>query len=741
MNLDPNETSDTNSTEGSMTNEIPIPNEEPTSNNSGDFYPTEGLNQNPQSNNYQGSEIMPNINYGQENMYQQPQYENNQQSNDFQQMNTGGAGQNGDSSKKKNKKRNTIIIGIISVLAIALIAVIYFLSSNPKAKMTKAMEKTYDSYVGIFDKRINFDAIKTMGKNKDLYAGYKFTLNGISGDVDSDVLNTINTYLSGMELSIENTINEKEKKQSGNFSFKISDFEVNTNYFATNDMIGISIPEFYDRTLTFDTKDFSDKFNDSEFREYLGLEKMDEDFNLNVFDDEIVKDDDTQKIKKDLKTIYNNMIVKDKGKVKKEINGKSLRCTKYQAIILSEDIQALISDLADLGETSDVKELEEALKNDIVFTVYVYKNKMVAFQSSYEVQVDGESATLNVNIDYSKSKILGTIEMKDSINTVAIVMENNISDTESDFDITVKENEESVGTASLTSKLDGDNISINGDILASNTEDPIVTLKCEGSLSNVKKGKSYSINLDTIEFSIANLITFDMSAEVNVNSDGTIVIPGSEDSTKVFEMTKQDMDELLTEIQTKVLENESLLNLIGSITSYTSSEPDTYDDPYGDDIYDEDYNEPTDNDSGSNGDNNIITLKDYEGNEIKLLCSDETASIESDDSYAFAVMNNQKYYASFFVNKGDNIEDIFNDEFDYYIENYDAEVSDLQTCNGYNYKIMSYKSDEYTLTNGYAVIQIGDYYIAIDISLGGLSDEESIDDAVQFVLNNLTIIE
>lgn len=88
------------------------------------------------------------------------------------------------------------------------------------------------------------------------------------------------------------------------------------------------------------------------------------------------------------------MVVKDKGKVKKEINGKTLKCTEYQATILSEDIRTLFNDIAEYGGTSDFDTFDEILQNDIVFTVYVHKDKMVALLSSHEMQVEGKQVYL-----------------------------------------------------------------------------------------------------------------------------------------------------------------------------------------------------------------------------------------------------------------------------------------------------------------------------------------------------------
>ncbi|WP_331666033.1 hypothetical protein, partial [Anaerosporobacter sp.] len=460
------------------------------------------------------------------------------------------------------------------------------------------------------------------------------------------------------------------------------------------------------------------------------------------FNKESNNDVDLKKIEKDYRAIYNNMVVKDKGKVKREINGKTLKCTEYQATILSEDIRTLFNDIGEFGGTSDIDTLDEILQNDIVFTVYVYKNKMVALHSSYDMQVEGKTGTLDVDIDFSKHKILGTVEINGSSNTVTMLFENNITDTESDLTISIKENGEILETASLSSKLDGDNISINGDIR--DTEDEaIVTLKCEGSLSNVKKGKSYSINLDKMEFIIGDILTFDMSAEVNVNSDGTIVIPDDTDCTNVFDMTTQDIDEFITDILMNEKGTfldwiESLMDLYGS----TSSPDLYYDDNDFDDIFNDDYEDPYDNelDTDDNSTNNdSITLKDYEDNEIQLICSDKTATIENSDSYAFADMNEGNYYASFFVLMGDSEEDIFNDEFEYYIENYDAELSDLQSYNGYNYKTVTYEFEGYTSSYGYAVMPLGDYYIVITVNISALNEDDSIDDAVQFVLKNITL--
>lgn len=784
MSLDPNETINSNPADGSISNESPISNEksitnvtpisnEPISNvtqssneipisnespiqnqipePSGNLYSTEELNQNIQINNEQFPEITPNISYETighkpENISLPPQYENNRQPPfDFQPMNVGGADQYGNGNKKSNK----VAIAIISVIAVIVILYILFSSffSNPKAKMMKAMEKTRDSYVSIFDKTLNFDAIKENAKDKNLYSGYKLTLNKISGDLDSDVLDVINSYLSDLEISFDNTVNEKNKEENGTFSLKISDFDFTTNYFATNDLIGVSIPEFFDKTLTIDTKNFTSKFNDSEFREYFDLEKKEEDIRNNTFNDKHKNDNYTQKIEEDYLTIYNNMVVEDKGKVKKEIEGKSIRCKEYQATILSEDIRELFDDITEMSEVTDVDaedQVDELLKNDIVFTVYVYKNKMVAFECSYETRIDGEKALVNLDFDFTKSKIIGTVEISNWSETVTMLIEKNISDTTSDLAITLNENGDLIGTASLSTQLDGDNISINGDI--STKKEEIVTLKCEGSLSNVKKGKSYSINLDDIEFEIGDLITFYMSAEVNVDVDGTIVIPDSKDCTNLFDMSTEDIDEFITEIQMNGLENEALLDLFESIVSNSTLSSDmTYDDNDFDDINDiinDDNNDSSDSDltTDDSTDSNIIIVKDYDDNEIKLFCSDKTAEIENNDYYSFVIMNDQNYYASFSLYKDYSVEEIFDNEFNYYIENYDAEVSDLKTCNGYNYKTISYISDEYTIIDGFAVIQKGDYIVTINISQSALNEDDSIDDAVQFVLNNITVM-
>ncbi|WP_455716227.1 hypothetical protein [Anaerosporobacter sp.] len=375
---------------------------------------------------------------------------------------------------------------------------------------------------------------------------------------------------------------------------------------------------------------------------------------------------------------------------------------------------------------------------------------MVAFESSYEMEAEGETATLIADFDFSKSKIAGTIDMKNyaTSDTVTMLFENDITDTESDVNLTLKKNDESLGTASLSTKLDGENISINGEILSADTQDAIVSLKCEGSLSDVKKGKSYSLNLDSIEFKVADLITFDMSAEVNVNTDGTIEIPDSKEYTNLFDMTTEDIEALITEIQTNGLENEALLNLVMSIMNeYQSTTSSGYDYDYGDDYdYDDiddddndytDYTNPLDNDE----DDTIISFENYEGSKFKLVCSDKTAKIDNYTNFSTLSMNDGNYSVSISGMEATNEEDAIDGAIEYYKESYDTEISELQTYKGFNYKIMSYEYEDYTFTSGNAVIKQGDSYIFISINDYSYDEKANIEDAVKYVLDNISLAE
>ncbi|WP_455716226.1 hypothetical protein, partial [Anaerosporobacter sp.] len=88
----------------------------------------------------------------------------------------------------------------------------------------------------------------------------------------------------------------------------------------------------------------------SSFREYFKMDELQEDLSLDPFGEaNNSNENEIEQINKDYKKLLENMVVKNKGKVKKDINGKSLKCTEYKATILSEDIITLYKDFTELG--------------------------------------------------------------------------------------------------------------------------------------------------------------------------------------------------------------------------------------------------------------------------------------------------------------------------------------------------------------------------------------------------------
>ena len=118
---------------------------------------------------------------------------------------------------------------------------------------------------------------------------------------------------------------------------------------------------------------------------------MKDDSDIDIFNKESNSKVDLKKIEKDYRAIYKNMVVKDKGKVKKEINGKTLKCTEYQATILSEDIRTLFNDIVEYGGTSDFDTFDEnedvnPIQTDATDSSYLFNNEDAII---YNIHKDG----------------------------------------------------------------------------------------------------------------------------------------------------------------------------------------------------------------------------------------------------------------------------------------------------------------------------------------------------------------
>ena len=430
------------------------------------------------------------------------------------------------------KKRKGIKIAIIAVVAalvvIAAFVVVYlvFLRKTPKEAIEDAMENTA----------------------KELENG---SINGIVGAEDFDYDNIeFNSQWTIDNMSGAEQLNGTQLELNGATSFDDSnDFKLDgamtaagetatAEIFAVGNKIYFTSPEIFTKTFVLDANSIMSELSGSE----AGAG--------GTVDAEALSKLLDEKLDPALEKFKDAMIYEKVGKESfTDANGKSVSAQHYTITITTEAIGDLTNDivdclndyvdsnmsddmLSDMGISKDqLKQTMGTLPSvigavftkDIVSDVYVSGNKIVHIDSAYDIAAAG--VTLGVTLDFmgdgdvtSDTKMVVKLEYGSQMNvTFDCAYKNKKSgdktEVTADYTLSADANGESQAfTGNTAFSYDEKSGAIDGSSkVTANSED--IEMTYSGTLADVKKGKSFSLN--------------DLKFNLNVSGQEFVALSGS----------------------------------------------------------------------------------------------------------------------------------------------------------------------------------------------------------------------
>ena len=468
--------------------------------------------------------------YGQQNQQYAGQYDQQMNQSIYDQtMNMYGDQAHRPESPKKRKGIKIAIIAVVAALVvIAAFVVVYlvFLRKTPKEAIEDAMENTA----------------------KELENG---SINGIVGAEDFDYDNIeFNSQWTIDNMSGAEQLNGTQLELNGATSFGDSnDFKLDgamtaagetatAEIFAVGNKIYFTSPEIFTKTFVLDANSIMSELSGSE----AGAG--------GTVDAEALSKLLDEKLDPALEKFKDAMIYEKVGKESfTDANGKSVSAQHYTITITTEAIDDLTNDivdclndyvdsnmsddmLSDMGISKDqLKQTMGTLPSvigavftkDIVSDVYVSGNKIVHIDSAYDIAAAG--VTLGVTLDFmgdgdvtSDTKMVVKLEYGSQMNvTFDCAYKNKKSgdktEVTADYTLSADANGESQAfTGNTAFSYDEKSGAIDGSSkVTANSED--IEMTYSGTLADVKKGKSFSLN--------------DLKFNLNVSGQEFVALSGS----------------------------------------------------------------------------------------------------------------------------------------------------------------------------------------------------------------------
>jgi phage-related protein len=383
---------------------------------------------------------------------------------------------------KKSKLKKIIaasVAGVVLLVAIVALAIV----NQPKVKVMigfyntgKAISKQKSG----LDQLLGLSEISKSAKNN----AYQHTL---SLDYDDESLGNM-----GIKMNAVTDFKNSQFKTQLYPMFKnqeVTEFV----FFANKKKSVFGLPDLYDKYLYIDN--LAEKM---EYKEYVAYTT------------------------KSWKSIIKNMKVKKSGKKEFEIDGKKKSCRGYEIVIRKEDMKELINDYEKYYEASaeDMKnfpyqnyaELKEQLDKfsklldkDLTLNVYMdSKWKVISIDSKYIMSISGIPFETKFTFSMlGKKNPLGTLDGELSISvlgqgaTVDFTRNQEMkgASLKDVMNFTVDTGDDAPYQLNLEGNINTETGDWNVDITG-NEED---FLNIKGAIKDVKKGKSFTITLDSIK--------------------------------------------------------------------------------------------------------------------------------------------------------------------------------------------------------------------------------------------------
>ena len=274
-------------------------------------------------------------------------------------------------------KKGTLI-GLICGIAVMLIAVVgagaAVIFNSPTARVIKGVTRLFSQMEmanDIFDDKIDFGVLQKI----NMGGSYKNKM-----DIDMDI-DGLDDFSVGMDMTVlcDNT-NEKMKEE---FSISLAYYELLSVQLAVDKTDAyLDIPVLYDGSITFNTQNLGEQFNNSIFYEYLDGEEIADDFSLDFFHDDSIYDVENG-TKELLEVVKNAQITKDDSKVNVTVGNGEVSCNGYRLILKQEDINQYLESMAVSADSVS------KVKDDVELLIYMDKgNNIKQIQTGKDIETD-----------------------------------------------------------------------------------------------------------------------------------------------------------------------------------------------------------------------------------------------------------------------------------------------------------------------------------------------------------------
>lgn len=338
---------------------------------------------------------------------------------------------------KKKKKTGLVIAGVlVAVIAIAVgigVFVHASMSNSPQVRLAKGFENLREEMTAgetaileDIDYPTIFKTLETDGGNVDL------SLNVTIPGEDTIGFDYIQNY-----DRVNKLMNADLIVSAYNISL------VQMKLAANDERIYLGMPGMLRDTYYVNTATFGQEYNDSVWREAMGLGGMERDYALDLFpeltEDEEGSDDGT--FEETLKEFAESITIENGESKEFKIDGKTVRCSGINVTIEREAINDLFDEIEkELAGTGRDLDISFRLEADVKLTVYLdKKDRIVCIETSEEIKIeDSEVEGIEFSFVFSGKErtvdeISGTITFRTPDDTAYIELEGKAALTAAEY--------------------------------------------------------------------------------------------------------------------------------------------------------------------------------------------------------------------------------------------------------------------------------------------------------------------
>ena len=533
--------------------------------------PMNPMNQNMQPMDPMNQNVQPNNMYAPQNYYGQPNVYQQGQPNVYQQGQPNGYQQMIQPPKPKmDPKKKKMIILISSIIAglIIILGSVYALFFTPKKRLKRAMDATaerqYRLSASPYDEILGSKQIADTYLEKGGKVDFSISLNNVAE----------NSSVTDMEMGGNVSIDKSAKKMSGGFTFGYSGESIfDAEFFGNEEKTYILLKDILDGYLSINNKDVFNQMKNAPLFRDADMDNAEmPSFDINYFQGVSIEDasGSVNQMQDDL---WKESKVKSVGSETLDLGGESVKCKVYEVTVPKDKLQDYMDKLAESSieiltnnaatsealqqSGTNIEELKTQLKmmyrsfivEDFIYKVYVKKGHVAAYSSKGRINL------MSIRLEYDvmlkntgKENVLSTGELIATLGVqgagVTIYAKYGSEKNGNEIDTFIDGHISSMGSA-INFKYDqkydtgSGEISLTGGI-SSNAEE-LMNIDGSGSIDNINKGKSYTINLNDIEIKSHGrmMISFDASAGISTEPE----IHEMDSSKKVIDLFTVTRDE------------------------------------------------------------------------------------------------------------------------------------------------------------------------------------------------------